>query len=281
MTTDDLKPDDSLLEPLKESLSKKIEEEDWKEEEVLSLAKDDNFLRRCLLARLNDEKKATAMAVQCLKFREKVKPSKLTVADFKTANDQQVYSFAGHTKNGWPIIHCKAKNWNPWAYGVEEYVKELAFLFEQAERGMDPSDPFGRFFVVMDMKGMSKLNSDLGKLRQLVKVTCEMYPERLGFGITCNADFLTWFLWKFIAPLMDQRSRERIKMFMSDYHEFLEEQVGMENVGPALGGGRKEEWPPIEEANQHDLKWNGDTVKRQETGESEISASSEAADQHA
>jgi hypothetical protein len=264
---DDLKADDSLLEPFRERLMKLVD--DIGEEEVRRLCDDDHALRRLLLARVNNLDKAYSMGVDILRWRTQIKPSELTVSDFITANSQAVWIFAGYAKNNWPIILIKANRWDPAKYSVDEYVKMVTFFLERNEKRMNPDDPKAKNYIIFDMKGLSYLKSDIRKLRQLTLLTSYYFPERLGYGIVCNADTITYWIWKMLSPLIDKRTKSKAKFFRSDFHEFLDQHIGLEHIGEHLGGTRAD-WPPLTEENEDGYKWMGG-VQRQETTQTESS----------
>mmetsp|Transcript_11540 Transcript_11540/g.16938 ORF Transcript_11540/g.16938 Transcript_11540/m.16938 type:complete len:321 (-) Transcript_11540:142-1104(-) len=248
---DGLKVDRSLLQPLQEQLVARFlsDTTDQENEEsiIAPLCRDVGFHSRCLLARHNDFNKALTLATSCLRWRQSVQPSNLTTHDFATANSQECYEFAGHAKNGWPVILVKSHKWNPWKFSVAEYERQISFLIEHAERASDPCDALARAYIIFDMKGMSYLNSDLRKLRQLAKVCTVYYPERIGYAIACNADAVTYVLWKFIAPLVGKRIQDRVHIFRPGQHEdFIKEHLVAERIPPSLSGTvMTEEWPPI------------------------------------
>eukprot|EP00527_Entomoneis_sp_CCMP2396_P004287 CAMPEP_0198140684 /NCGR_PEP_ID=MMETSP1443-20131203/3813_1 /TAXON_ID=186043 /ORGANISM="Entomoneis sp., Strain CCMP2396" /LENGTH=312 /DNA_ID=CAMNT_0043803197 /DNA_START=126 /DNA_END=1064 /DNA_ORIENTATION=+ len=257
-----LKADDSLLEPLKEklrNLKKENANVNINKEEVDKLVEDDHALRRLLVARTNKVEKAYKMAVETLRWRSELRPAKLRFADFPIAGSQGVWRFAGFAKNGWPVILVKAKLWDPFKYSIAEYVNMVAFFLEANEKRMgscssttnnNSSNPDFRNYLIFDMNGMSYLKSDMLKLRQLAKLLADHYPERLGYALVVNADWVFWAMWKLLAPLVDNRTRAKAFIFRADYKDFLEKHIGLENVGEALGGTRADEWPELTEENQ-------------------------------
>jgi hypothetical protein len=264
---DDLKADDLLLEPFRERLLKLVDE--IGETEVRRLCDDDYALRRLLLARLNNIDKAYSMALDVLRWRSQIKPSELKVSDFATANSQACWRFAGYAKNKWPIILIKANCWDPAKYSLDEYVKMVAFFLERNEKRMNPADPEAKNYIVMDMKGMSYLKSDFRKIRQLVKLITAYFPERLGNCVVCNADTVTYWIWNIISPLIDKRTKSKVKFFRSNFHELLDQHIGLEHVGEHLGGTHAD-WPPLTEESEDGYKWTG-VITRQETTKTEAS----------
>jgi len=257
-TADDteLTADESLIEPLREKLLDEFGTQLVDKKEV-----GDDDLKRYLLARQNNIDKTYEMAKDAIQWRLEKKPEAIRVSDFSTANEQGVHRFAGYAKNGWPIILITGRLWDPSEYSMEEYVNMIAFLMETNIKRMDPSIPDSnkKHFVLMDVKGMSYLKSDLKKIRQFVKIVADYYPERLGLSVVVNADAVTDYLWKFCKMFMDQRTINKVQIFRADgYLDFLDEHIGLENVTTDLGGKRTEEWPLLsDEDTQDDYMWAG------------------------
>ena len=259
-TLEELDVEESKVEPLMEKLAALVADEELDESEC-GCAKDPYFARRCLIACYNDEKKAFKMATSALRWRSTVKPSKITPDDFATAHSQNMWSLACHGKNGWPVCFGFAVRWNPWRYGTAEYSRMIAFNMEACEKGFNPEDPMSRIYFVLDMKNMSKLMSDLRKIAELTKFASTYYPERVVV-LVLNSDFVTFALWKFVSPLLDKRTRERVTILRSNGLDLLDELIGLENVGPILGGTRAEEWPTISMETRENFQWGVDATGR-------------------
>ena len=275
-TDEHIDVDESKVQPILEQLLALVQDEDLDEEEVLSVAQDPYFVRRCLIACYNNEKKAFKMAATAIRWRSKVKPSKITPDDFPTAASQELFMLGGHAKNGWPVAFGIAARWNPWRCGTAEYSRMIAFLMESCERALDPNDPYARIYFVFDMKGMSKLNSDLRKVAELSKFAATYYPERV-VGLVLNADIVTFALWTFISPLLDRRTRERVTILRSNGANLLDEKIGLDQIGPRIGGRREKEWPVMSMQTRAVYEWGRDAegnpsrlpLKQLETDETE------------
>lgn len=218
--------------------------------ELKALLDNEYTLSRFLIARENKVEKAFRMARDYVVWRSQFRPSQITVADFATANSQGVYRFAGFAKNGWPILWVHSKNWNPWAYSIEEYTKMVAFFLESLEKHCKPDF---KVYIVIDMLGMSYLANDILKVRQLAKLTADYFPERLGYGVVLHADVLFYSIWTIISPLLDRRTRAKARIFRSGFLGFLEEHIGLDHVPEDVGGTRQAPWPLLTEANQNTL----------------------------
>ena len=262
--------DDSLIEPLQNKLIQLLVDEDLDADEVRPVAQDENFVRRCLMVCFNDEKKAFKLGATALRWRSKVKPSKIQLQDFPTAWSQNTWRLGCHAKDGSAVAFGVAKNHNPWKYGTDEYIREIAHLVQACENALNPSDPSAKIYFFLDMKGMSFLNGDLRKIRQLAKITSEYYPSRC-VGVALNADWVTMTLWKMLSPLLDKVTRDRVSIYRpGTFSDFLEEIVGLDQVPPSLGGTRADEYPPMTEEIVSRFAWRADGVsetplKRHET----------------
>lgn len=261
---EDLRADEAKVAPLFNKLAAFVVEENLDEAEVRHIITDEGdtscFVRRCLIACNNDEKKAFKLAAKGLRWRSQAKPSKITLDDFPIAASQNLFSLGGHAKkNGWPFAVGYAVRWNPWKYSTAEYSRMIAFLMESLEGAIDKTnDPYARCYVIFDMKNMSKFNSDLRKVAELVKFA-SYYPERT-VALVVNADLVTYALWHFISPLLDKRTRDRVTILRSEYKDTLEETFGLEQIGPILGGTRPEEWPLLSMEARANFKWGSDAT---------------------
>lgn len=287
-THEKLEADETKVAPLLAKLAELLQDEGLDEAECRHVAEDAYFCRRCLIACYNDEKKAYKMAAAALRWRSKIKPSKITMDDFPTAASQNMWALACHAKNGWPVCFGFAERWNPWRYGTAEYCRMIAFNMETCEKALNPEDPMARLLFVFDMKNMSKLNSDLRKIAELTKFASTYYPERVVV-VVVNSDFITFALWKFVSPLLDKRTRDRVTILRSNGLDTLDELIGLENVGPIIGGNRAEEWPIMSMEVAQTFTWGvdatgraysdntepGAVVKRHETDETEAAYVSE------
>mmetsp|Transcript_13650 Transcript_13650/g.20126 ORF Transcript_13650/g.20126 Transcript_13650/m.20126 type:complete len:284 (-) Transcript_13650:180-1031(-) len=255
---EELKAEEAFLEPLKEKLLQLITNENLDEEECRPICEDDNFLRRCLVSSLNDEKKAFKLGTSCLRFRHKYKPRQIKCDDdFPTAASQNFVSFShGHAKkNGWPVIYLTAKNWNPWKYSTDEYIRMMAFTLETGEQAMDPDQPLSRMYIILDMQKFSLFNNDLRKIRLFAKLTSELYPERC-IGVAVNADVVTTIMWNLFAPLLDQRTRDGVAIFRPGRFEgWLQNTIGLDVCPPSLGGTLSEELPPMSGETAEQYHW--------------------------
>ena len=198
-------------------------------------------LRRLLIARQNDIKKAYEMGKSIIMWRAKMKPHLLSIKDFPTAHAQGVWRFAGYAKNGWGIIKIIAKNWSSFSYSVDEYCKMVAYYMEHnINRCKNSTEK--KNFLIFDMKHMSYL-SDIRKLRVLAKLTNDYYPERLGIAVIVNCDWVFDKLFNIMIKWVDVRTSKKAIDFRTNGSEFLLQHVDQDQFTVDLGGTRDAEWP--------------------------------------
>eukprot|EP00592_Proboscia_alata_P025736 CAMPEP_0194443438 /NCGR_PEP_ID=MMETSP0176-20130528/126702_1 /TAXON_ID=216777 /ORGANISM="Proboscia alata, Strain PI-D3" /LENGTH=271 /DNA_ID=CAMNT_0039269685 /DNA_START=900 /DNA_END=1715 /DNA_ORIENTATION=- len=252
--SEEIKADEYKVVPLVNKFIDLMADEDLDESEVRHVCEDEYFSRRCLIASYNNEKKAFELGARGIRWRSEFKPRKISLDDFPTAASQHVYELTCHARNGWPVVVGKGKNWYPWNHSVDEYSKMMAFILETCEKSMDPDDPYARVYVIIDFQGISKFNADLRKVAAFARVIAK-YPERV-VGVGVNADLVTMAMWVFLSPLLDKRTRDRMTIFGSNFKPFLEEHIGLDQIGPTLGGNRMEEYPPMSTQTAQKFKWN-------------------------
>ena len=262
-TGDDIVADDSLLDEFRSKLlelkqepksTDDAEREDdanaqggavlYDNTEIDNMIKDDNNLRRLLIARCNNLEKSLTMAKGIIQWRTKIQPHKLTVQDFPIAHAQGVYRFAGYAKNGWGIIKVIARNWSSYAYSVDEYCKMVAYYMEHnlARCRNNANGDTAKNFLIFDMKHMSYM-SDFRKLRVLAKLTNDYYPERLGIAVIVNCDYVFDMIFNIMVRWVDKRTSNKAIDFRTNGSEFLREHVDLDQLTTDLGGTRDEEWP--------------------------------------
>jgi len=249
---EELKVDESKVIPLKEKFLQLMREEGLDEGEVRPVICDDDgdsysFVRRCLIASNNNEKKAYKLGVEGIRWRSKIKPRQITLDDTHFPN-KKIFTHSHHaltmchtnTKDGNnnkqnPVVYIKLDVWNPRKFSTDENETLLAFILETCLKAQqqdpstknDASNSRSRIYLIFNMKGMSKFNIDLPKTAQLAKFM-GYYPD-LCIGVAIHADFVTQILWSFLSPLIDKQTRDRVSIFgkdNDDYEDFLEHHIG-------------------------------------------------------
>ncbi|CAB9518972.1 CRAL TRIO domain protein [Seminavis robusta] len=239
LVEDDMEADESLLGPFREKL-KALPPVDYDAEEITALAGSDADMARFLIARNNNLEKAFAMAKGTLAWRSRFHPAALTVQDFATAHGQDVWRFAGTTKNGWNVLHVTAAHWKSFSYGVDEYVKMVSYHVERSTT---------KNFIIFDMYRMAYF-IDMRKLRALAYILADYYPERLGCAVFVNCDWIFDKFFNIAIRWVDQRTANKCIDFRDNGAEFLLQHIDADQVTTKYGGTRQEPWPlePLETA---------------------------------
>jgi len=243
--------------------------------EYSALSSDEAALQRLLEARQHRMPQAKELGLQCIKWRAKVRPDLITPRDVPIAFAQGTWRFLGFAKNGMPVVLVRARLWDPHKYSVQEYIQYVAYFLEQnikraearlqrRETGQTKTKTEGQNqaqnqaqnrqtsnstniqnFIIFDFNKMSYLKSDFSKLKQLAKITSTYYPERLGVACVINANMVFRAMWSVMKGWVDDRTASKAHFFANNYQEFLNDQIGRDQLPPDLGGTH-EEWPVCE-----------------------------------
>eukprot|EP00751_Fragilariopsis_kerguelensis_P000233 CAMPEP_0170812328 /NCGR_PEP_ID=MMETSP0733-20121128/35916_1 /TAXON_ID=186038 /ORGANISM="Fragilariopsis kerguelensis, Strain L26-C5" /LENGTH=122 /DNA_ID=CAMNT_0011168911 /DNA_START=44 /DNA_END=409 /DNA_ORIENTATION=- len=108
---EELKVDESKVIPLKEKFLQLMREEELDEGEVRPVICDDDgdsysFVRRCLIASNNNEKKAYKLGVEGIRWRSKIKPRQIVLDDTHFPN-KKIFTHSHHA-----LTMCHTKDGN-------------------------------------------------------------------------------------------------------------------------------------------------------------------------
>ena len=86
--------------------------------------------------------------------------------------------------------------------------------------------------VLFDMKNFSMLQSDFTKIRALISINQDFYPERLSLCVVINASRIFDWVWKTIYPWIDRKTREKIHVLTTKdkYAPLLLEHIAPEQL---------------------------------------------------
>eukprot|EP00299_Pterocystis_sp_00344_P007534 c2483_g1_i1.p1 GENE.c2483_g1_i1~~c2483_g1_i1.p1 ORF type:complete len:444 (+),score=96.22 c2483_g1_i1:52-1383(+) len=90
--------------------------------------------------------------------------------------------------------------------------------------------------VIIDLSGMSLFSVPWSVIQKQFAIDTNYYPERLYKLMIVNAPSVFNFVWKTIEPLLDQRTRDKIKFLGSKYRDELPRYINMSCVPPEYGG---------------------------------------------
>lgn len=205
----------------------------------------DNDCLRFLRARQWDVEKATEMAVNNVKWRASVMPWSITPENIPNALPSGVWRWAGFTKSGKPILHVDCANWKPSEYyGVDEYIRYLAYLLEGCVSRMGTGTE--RLCVIywipgLTMEMMGSRANECAKV--LMKTMQDQYPERLGVAFTCNAPPLFAAMWRMVSPWIDPVTKAKFQIVPKGMAETTLLKYIDGDVLPKSLGGQHEEYP--------------------------------------
>ena len=94
-------------------------------------------LLRFLRARTFNFAQAAKLLEKNLLWRGTVQPNNITPEDIATPLESGVWTFLGLSKHNRPVLLINAGMWKPEHYGIETYVKFVAFFLNQAERQIE------------------------------------------------------------------------------------------------------------------------------------------------
>lgn len=92
---------------------------------------------------------------------------------------------------------------------------------------------------LFDLGGLRLRNLDVKVLASIFELLQQHYPERLGMLWFINAPFIFWAVWKIVAPLLEDCSRQRIKFVTCRNQRcssFLQDSVPEEVLPECYGG---------------------------------------------
>lgn len=183
--------------------------------EVAALLADDAGLMRILDAR-NQNVAASADLLQSIAhYRARVCPADLTPAACPNALSSGNWSFAGHTRSGWPILIGRCKNWRPNQYAnLDEYIRYIAYIMEVTVAARMAAG-VTKHLIIFDLAQWGNTAAHFTPfawscVRQLFSTITEQYPERLGACVAVNTSWLFYVAWKFMAPWISVNTRKKI-----------------------------------------------------------------------
>lgn len=193
---------------------------------------------RFLRARDFDVAEAIAMATESCKWRASVKPQGITPEMVPNSLPSGCWRFAGYAKSGMPVIWINVALFKPSdLYGIDEYIRYVTYFCEGGTARMGSN--VGRFLVIFSMAGFGVELMKPFATRctlQLISITQNHYPERLGGALLCEAPWIFQTFWKMISPFINPKTAQKIKFVDSNANDLLLQFVDCENLSIELGG---------------------------------------------
>ena len=214
---------------------------------------DNDFLIRFLRARKLNIKKATRMILDYYHWKAKMNLDNLySNYVFKEKYKLQLlfpHCFHKVTKDGKPIYIEIMGKLNPDELfklsSMEEITKYSVQIYEKLERDYFKtcSQLKGSYIHsvcnIIDFGGINSsiLNKKLlAYVQETFKICQDYYPESLSESYMLNANLLFRSFYSAVKIFLDAKTRNKIKVFGSNYKESLLEKIDAENLPKFFGG---------------------------------------------
>ncbi|CAD5225964.1 unnamed protein product [Bursaphelenchus xylophilus] len=99
-----------------------------------------------------------------------------------------------------------------------------------------------RFNIIIDLTGYNRdhlFTPGIKAYKNFIYTSQELFPEVTKTIFVINAPPLFETLFSFVKPILSQKTKEKVQILGSDYHQALFEALGQENL-PKMFGGTKE-----------------------------------------
>ncbi|RLN09512.1 random slug protein 5-like [Panicum miliaceum] len=196
----------------------------------------DASIARYLIARNWDVKKATKMLKKTLKWRSEYKPDEIRWDDISDeAVTGKIYRTDYFDKSGRSILVMRPGCQN--TKNSHGQVKYLVYCMENAILNL----PHGQDQMVwlIDFAGFNLGNLSIHVTKLTADVLQGHYPERLGVAILFNAPKFFEPFWKMASPLLERKTRNKVKFVYSDRPDtmkIVEDLFNMDELECAFGG---------------------------------------------
>eukprot|EP01135_Chromosphaera_perkinsii_P006008 Nk52_evm3s379 gene=Nk52_evmTU3s379 len=206
---------------------------------------EDSLLVRFIIARDYNIDKATDMFQKYVEWRKTFQPHKLDLRALSSEHQKGSVYFHRFDKNMQPcvVLHI-AKN-VPENTDKDIFLKLIVYYVERAIK-LSPMEANGRFTLLVDFKGLSLSNNDLGSTKDLFALLASYYPERLGSCFLVEAPWVFNAVWYAIKNVLPPKTVQKISFIKKKTNllKFFEP----ENLQQCFGG-----------KSAYTFKWDKDT----------------------
>ena len=217
----------------------------------ISLVVDDHQeLNRLLIARKNNLLQATKMGLEMISLRSNIDIMNMPTSEFATPLDGQTLRWSGYDKEGSPIFICRAKTYAPWTFKKHEYRNYTFFILSLIVASMTAKSD--KFVVIFNLAGFRARMGGLAATqcsKAMIDVVQKCFPERCKTAFLVEHPKVFSFLWKMVAPMINERTRSKVAFLDGDAAEWQAELKKV--IDPAMleldMGGTKAECYPIHE----------------------------------
>lgn len=233
---------DEFLSTLPEHFDKQLVNE-----QVNTIISDDQWILRLLVARKYNLKKTVSLFQEQVYWRTKWQPWNIKLSDISTPIQSGAWRLCGKTRDGAPICNYKLKYWNPDEYGLDEYIRFVAYMLDLFVSEMTPGGP-SQFVCLFDLEGftVSLIRQNVREMiRKLIYVAQAQHPERLRQVFLLNAPWGFSTAWTLISPLLDAKTASKAFFITGpDFSKSLDERAGIApSVLSEYYGGKHAEYP--------------------------------------
>jgi len=165
---------------------------------VTKLKVDPAVALRFSRARQGNLAKAEAFLAADLKWREETKPEATAQADIMRALPSGCWRLLGTiAESRMPVLFINLALWNPNDYDVDEYGRYVIYFLEAMGRLGE------RFIVIFDTKWKLSHGMQMRKVKRLINVLQDHYPERLERALLMRAPAIFASAWAIIKGFTD------------------------------------------------------------------------------
>ncbi|KAF7085796.1 hypothetical protein CFC21_089182 [Triticum aestivum] len=217
----------------------------------------DGSIARYLIARNWDVRKATKMLTKTLKWRSEYKPDEIRWDEISSeAMTGKIYRSDYFDKSGRSILVMRPGCQN--TKKSKGQIRYLVYCMENAILNL----PAGQDQMVwlIDFAGFSLPNVSLLVTKLTADVLQGHYPERLGVAILYNAPKFFESFWKMASPLLEPKTKNKVKFVYSDRPEtdkIMEDLFNLDELECAFGGRS----PVTFNINDYAARMRGDDKK--------------------
>jgi hypothetical protein len=177
---------------------------------------DRDALRRFLVARKLHVGAAAEMIGAHLAFRASRLPVRLTPGVLAELRKGKFF-LRGEDVDGRPLVVVRSGHFDPAERDLDAAVGAALYLVEETLGALAASGREPRFTMFYDRTGFSlRRNFDLPLLRAIITLLTENYPETLERALLYPCGLVLAGVWKVVGPLLDPRTRAKVRMLTSD-----------------------------------------------------------------
>jgi hypothetical protein len=180
---------------------------------------DARALRRFLVAREWNVKKATDMMLECIKWRHEYKPWEVKPEDVEEEFLKWTKMYRhGFTKGGQPVLYVVPTGKTSEQWDIQ--LNHLVFNLENAFATMDASKGVEQIVWIVNWAEFSL--SDAAPLsfgRTVLSVLQNMYPERLNCFFCMDAPFYFRAVWTVLSPVINANTKKKIHFLTGSIKE--------------------------------------------------------------